>query len=160
MKQKILNVILVLGSIAFLLMILAPDMFESHNHDRAKTLATKSIMLNLKEPMKEYALRDPFGRFPEASLDQEGNGTAILVMKLRTMNLFQFEESNLTEDTPQQIIDGWGNPMRYHPWKEKEITKAAHNKKSYDLWSAGPDEEFGTEDDVTNWAKILETDSE
>ncbi|RMD76181.1 MAG: type II secretion system protein GspG, partial [Lentisphaerae bacterium] len=41
------------------------------------------------------------------------------------------------------------------PWKNAYIYKAGkdakHNKRSYDLYSPGPDGVEGTEDDITNW---------
>jgi general secretion pathway protein G len=40
--------------------------------------------------------------------------------------------------------DPWGNPYVYEcPGK--------HRPDSYDLWSAGPDQQPGTDDDITNW---------
>ncbi len=42
--------------------------------------------------------------------------------------------------------DAWHNSFRYQ-------YPGLHNKKSYDLSSAGEDEEFGTEDDLSNFGK-------
>lgn len=39
--------------------------------------------------------------------------------------------------------DQWGNPWNYRAESEHE--------GDYDLWSAGPDKQEGTADDVTNW---------
>lgn len=44
------------------------------------------------------------------------------------------------------LIDPWQRPYRY-----RGPGKAAHNKKTYDLWSAGPDGMDDTLDDLTNW---------
>ena len=41
-------------------------------------------------------------------------------------------------------IDPWGNPYHY-------IYPGLHNRNSYDLFSAGPDQQIGTEDDIDNW---------
>ena len=43
--------------------------------------------------------------------------------------------------------DAWGNPYYYKYPGE-------HNKYGYDLYSAGADEQPGTNDDVTNWDKV------
>lgn len=44
----------------------------------------------------------------------------------------------------ENLIDPWGRPYQYlHPGK--------FNTDSYDIFSAGPDGQEGTEDDVTNW---------
>ena len=41
-------------------------------------------------------------------------------------------------------VDPWGKIYEYkHP--------GTHNTAGFDLWSAGPDKESGTADDVTNW---------
>jgi general secretion pathway protein G len=42
--------------------------------------------------------------------------------------------------------DPWGNPYTYKK-------PGSNNASSYDLSSAGPDGQHGTEDDVTNWKK-------
>lgn len=41
--------------------------------------------------------------------------------------------------------DQWGNPWNYRSESEHE--------NDYDLWSAGPDKQDGTADDITNWSK-------
>ena len=119
---------------------------------QGQVLYTQSIINNLKLPLTEYAQKDPNNQYPSASSEQGGNGTANLVMMLSTMNFFQFEDSNLTDDAPKQLVDAWGNPMRYQPWKGLTPAKNAHNVDSYDLWSAGPDGIFGNSDDINNWA--------
>lgn len=40
--------------------------------------------------------------------------------------------------------DPWGHPYRY-------VAPGAHNRRGFDLASAGPDGKFDTEDDLTNW---------
>ena len=41
-------------------------------------------------------------------------------------------------------VDPWGNPYQYR-------CPGMSNPNSYDLWSIGPDEIDGTEDDIGNW---------
>ncbi len=43
------------------------------------------------------------------------------------------------------VVDGWGEPIR--------IRKGGYNDPGLDIWSAGPDAEHGTEDDVVNWTR-------
>lgn len=44
------------------------------------------------------------------------------------------------------IVDAWNNPMFYlYPGVNNNVADG------FDLWSAGPDQESGTEDDITNW---------
>ena len=40
--------------------------------------------------------------------------------------------------------DPWDNPYNY-------VTPGVHDPDGYDLWSAGPDDEEGTSDDLTSW---------
>jgi general secretion pathway protein G len=40
--------------------------------------------------------------------------------------------------------DPWGNPYEYR-------SPGTHHAQDYDLWSLGPDEADGTDDDITNW---------
>jgi general secretion pathway protein G len=42
------------------------------------------------------------------------------------------------------LLDAWGDPLFYR-------TPGVHNPNTYDLWSAGPDGQSGTGDDITNW---------
>jgi general secretion pathway protein G len=49
-------------------------------------------------------------------------------------------------DSADKLKDAWGNELKYkHPGDV--------NEDSYDLWSIGPDEEDGTDDDITNYTK-------
>jgi general secretion pathway protein G len=43
------------------------------------------------------------------------------------------------------LNDPWGNPYRYEP-------QGKRNVESYDVWSAGPDGQDGTADDIGNWS--------
>lgn len=44
------------------------------------------------------------------------------------------------------IVDPWQTPLRY------EFPGAKNNvEEGFDLWSAGPDKEFDTDDDIKNW---------
>ena len=58
----------------------------------------------------------------------------------------------ITPDPPRQIIDAWGNPIRYH-------NPGVHNKEGFDLWSAGENGKFeagsgiADHDDITNWGR-------
>lgn len=46
-----------------------------------------------------------------------------------------------------------GGRVPRDPWRNEFRFKVpgAHNKNGYDLWSAGPDGKFDTEDDIVNW---------
>jgi len=46
--------------------------------------------------------------------------------------------------------DPWGNPYHYE-WP------STHGRDNPDIWSAGPDGESGTEDDIRNWTEDSES---
>lgn len=157
----LIELLIVIAIIGVLAALILPNIMGTAA--KAKILATQTIIKNLEQPLKEYASKHPRGNFPDASDEEEGNGTSIMVEKLREGNYFQFNDTNITPDEPYQLTDGWGFPMRYQPWKGKKVKDSAHNKKSYDLWSAGENNEFddsgeedGVSDNITNWSIILD----
>ena len=48
------------------------------------------------------------------------------------------------------IIDAWATPIRY-AYNEEGDGLNNNVEDGFDIWSAGPDKEFGNEDDVNNW---------
>jgi prepilin-type N-terminal cleavage/methylation domain-containing protein len=62
--------------------------------------------------------------------------------------------SNPSEPLLAEILDPWGTPVDYIPQKLVNITKGvgvnAYAKDKYSLVSAGPDQKFGTADDIRN----------
>ena len=157
---ELLIVVTIIGVLAALIL---PNIIDAAK--KAKELTTQTTIKSLEQPLREYAKKDPFGRFPDASDEQEGNGTVIMVKELRDDGFFQFSDSNLTDHEPYQLVDGWNQEMRYHPWKGKKNKENAHNKKSYDLWSAGENGEFEDtekelEDNITNWSLLLDDEKD
>ena len=60
------------------------------------------------------------------------------------------------KDGIPEVVDSWGNPLLYNTGAKQngpfnQNGAPTHNKPTYDLSSAGPDGEHGTEDDITNW---------
>lgn len=47
-------------------------------------------------------------------------------------------------DPAKVPIDPWGQAYHY-------AYPGTHNKDGYDIWSAGPDKQSGTDDDIGNW---------
>ncbi len=47
-------------------------------------------------------------------------------------------------DTNMLPTDPWGNPYQY-------ASPGRYNVDTYDVWSLGPDQADGTEDDIGNW---------
>ncbi len=58
----------------------------------------------------------------------------------------EYEGAGRYVNDDRLVIDPWRNPMRYqYPGVNNNV------ENGFDLWSAGPDGEFDTDDDVTNW---------
>jgi general secretion pathway protein G len=51
------------------------------------------------------------------------------------------------KSSPTALADAWGTPYYY-------CYPGVNNPGSYDLWSAGPDGQSGTADDITNWPPV------
>ena len=45
----------------------------------------------------------------------------------------------------EQVVDPWGKPYQY------KFPATKSESAAYDVWSAGPDGESGTADDIGNW---------
>lgn len=60
---------------------------------------------------------------------------------------------------PAAKVDRWrgpyieGNKIPQDPWSQPYMYRSpgVHNKDGYDLWSMGPDQKDGTDDDIGNW---------
>jgi len=153
----LIELLVVISIIITLMAIMLPNIFAKG--DDMKRMATETMFETLKQPLREFAARQPKGKYPEASSEQEGNGTSNLVLKLSEGNYFQFSDDSITREKPYQLVDAWGFPMRYQPWFGCKVKADAHNKAMYDLWSAGADNDFENPDDnVKNWSVLLESD--
>ena len=151
----LIELLIVIAIIGVLAALLLPNLMKGAK--RAKETETKTTIDNIGSALQEYSMhKDPRGLYPPATASQDGNGTEDLVRILNDKGLFQFSDKQLSQDDPPQLLDGWGTPMRYHPWKGQSDKTGAHNKRTFDLWSAGPDGDFTTEEDnLTNWSKTL-----
>lgn len=96
--------------------------------------ATKGSLKGAEQAIRMYAL-DHMGEYPSTT---EG---------LRV--LFESPRGNDTQWRGPYLNaaprDAWGNPLQYeYPGK--------NNTTDFDLYSAGPDKQLGTADDIGNWS--------
>ncbi len=49
-----------------------------------------------------------------------------------------------------ELVDPWKTPLRYL-YSEGGTGLKNNVEGGFDIWSAGPDLEFDTEDDINNW---------
>jgi len=55
----------------------------------------------------------------------------------------QYDAEGYLDELP---LDPWDTPYSYE-------CPGRHNPRRYDLWSAGPDRQSGTDDDIVNWRR-------
>jgi prepilin-type N-terminal cleavage/methylation domain-containing protein len=68
--------------------------------------------------------------FPEIAPDYQGNGAYV--------------------NKKFELVDPWKTPLRYR-YSEDGSGLRNNVEGGFDLWSAGPDQQFDTEDDINNW---------
>ncbi len=130
---EVLMVVIIIGLLAALVV---PNLWETEGKQKVK-LMRATITTGLNGAIDLY--RANMERYPTS---EEG----LIVL---------YEAPNNEEDAkkwaqvikkPADLKDAWGHDYIYEcPGK--------YNEKSYDLSSAGPDGEEGTDDDITNWEK-------
>jgi general secretion pathway protein G len=128
---ELLLVIIIIGTLAA---IVVPR-FVGRGED-ARIAAAQQQISNFTTALEGYAL-DNFDRYPttDQGLDALRNlPTAAPVPK-------KWKGPYLSKDIP---LDPWLNPYTYE-------SPGANSPESFDLWSAGPDGQSGTEDDITSW---------
>ncbi len=69
----------------------------------------------------------------------------------KTLDDLVVQPSGMTEwhpylESPTVPLDPWGHPYSY-------VCPGRHNPYGFDVWSMGPDEQDGTDDDITNWGQ-------
>jgi len=63
-------------------------------------------------------------------------------------------------DHAPALVDPWLSTIIYNSGSSSNssynrYSSAKHGERTYDLFSAGPDAEYGTQDDITNWQDTL-----
>ena len=173
----LVELLIVMAIISVLAAILLPAIFSIP--ERARKAQTAALLATVTNALEQYA--DDHGRFPTlrpgAVMDDEqqftclflhlngdptdGYGGKTLYLDLRgdqvvgglsrTAGRGAEVEMELPLGT---IVDAWGNGLRYLELRSVRSTsqpQTARNRRTYDLVSAGPDGEFGTEDDCANY---------
>ena len=106
-------------------------------------------------PLDMYSERNR-GRYPQADPDG-GWSTRYMIEGLVQIEVLSATDEWIGPDPQnpavQVMLDGWGRPFRYHPFAGIANKVGAHNPRTYDLWSAGADGTFDTDDDICNWRK-------
>jgi hypothetical protein len=111
-------------------------------------LSGSSVQFHPGDSPAEYPWRHPL-----LNIRGAGRGREKMVV------YYDFHPKSLKDtdnDGLPELVDPWGRPFLYNagakqngPFNQNGAPK--HNAGKFDLSSAGPDREHGTEDDITNW---------
>lgn len=130
----LLEILLVVGLLALLASIAIPAL--TAQAEKAKVKMVEAVIGpngTLSQAIKQF--RFDIGHYPEELMDLiEKPGDAEMEDKWTTPYLE--DESGLK--------DPWSHDFEY-------AADGTHNEGSFDLWSIGPDNTDGTDDDITNW---------
>ena len=126
----LVELLLVLVILATLAAIVIPKF--SGRTEQAKLTAARTQISNLETALDSY--ETDLGSYPTGS-----DGLRMLME--RPGNTEDWHGPYMKKGIPP---DPWGHPYVFEcPGK--------HNQEGYDLMSAGPDGQIGTDDDITNW---------
>ncbi|MCX7015650.1 MAG: type II secretion system major pseudopilin GspG [Candidatus Sumerlaeota bacterium] len=127
-----LEIMLVVVIIGILVALVAPNL--TGKTQKAKIAAAQHDIATFGTTLKMFEMQA--GRFP--STDE---GLKALVEKPGSVD---------EKDWDGPYLDG---NVRQDPWHHdyKYVCPGEKNPKGFDLWSAGPDGNDGTQDDITNW---------
>jgi general secretion pathway protein G len=125
----LMEMMLVVAIIGILAAIVLPKIVGKSEEAKV-TAAHADIYGGIKSAIDNFEIDN--GRYPSSLQD--------LLQQPRNSNNWKGPYF----DPPQLPMDPWGDPYLYQfPGK--------HNPTGYDLWSAGPDQKSGTDDDIGNW---------
>jgi general secretion pathway protein G len=113
----------------------------------------QAAMERMRMGLEDY--RAEFGLYPDTTNTEELVDWMYAVpIKDEERVFVEFNRGELVEGSRNNWtnlwLDPWGTPYRFDA-EDPDRRPLRHNPDSYDLSSAGPDGEWGTEDDLTNW---------
>ncbi len=120
----VLVILVILGSMAV-------GMFTGVQ-EQAEIDAARSQVSVLKKQIQIY--RQQLSQYP----------TSLQDLIVQPTGLTKPERWSKLLDTTEVPLDPWGNQYQYKQ-------PGSHNVDSFDVWSMGPDQTDGSEDDIGNW---------
>jgi general secretion pathway protein G len=133
----LLEVLMVVVIIGILAALVVPNFFGAS--EGAKEDLTKALIRSgVNGTLDLYRLH--MGRYPTSD-----EGLAALVEEPDDDELREKWRGPYVKEG-SQLKDAWGNDLHYE-------SPGRYNEETYDLWSDGPDQDEGTDDDITNWVK-------
>ena len=130
--MTLVEIMVVVAIIAGIAALVGVSVFG--NKEKANAKLTKTQMSTIEQALKTYRLDN--NRYP--TTDQ---GLAALVEKPTSGKVPEdYPEEGYLDEVPK---DAWGNEYNY-------ASPGSHGGKM-EIWSNGPDQEEGTDDDITSW---------
>ena len=136
----LIEVLLVLAILGVIAAMVVPNLLG--RQEVANQKATRISIAGFENAMKMYA-QDHDGQFPP------GNGDTIIQMLMTPE-----QSSESAKPRPPYLekvpLDAWKQPLRY------EYPPSGNRQSTIDkpaIWSAGPDHQDDTADDVNNWSQ-------
>ena len=129
----LIELLLVVVIIGILAAIVVPRLVG--RSEDAKIAAAKQQLASFRSSLSHFEL--DMGRFPTTDLGLQ----ALMVNPGTTADPKKWKGPYLESQMTEVPKDPWGNPYIY-------IFPGAKNQNGYDLYSAGPDGQPGTEDDI------------
>ena len=136
----LIEVLLVLAILGVIAAMVVPNLLG--RQEVANQKATRISIAGFENAMKMYA-QDHDGQFPP------GNGDTIIQMLMTPEQSAESAKPRppYLEKTP---LDAWKQPLRY------EYPPSGNRQSTIDkpaIWSAGPDHQDDSADDVNNWSQ-------
>lgn len=129
----LIELLLVVVIIGILAAIVVPKL--AGRSEEARIGAAKGQLASFREALSHYEI--DMGRYPTSDLGLQ----ALMVNPGTTSDTKKWKGPYLDAQTPEIPKDPWGNAYIY-------VFPGARNQNGYDLYSAGPDGQTGTEDDI------------
>ncbi len=110
--------------------------------DKAKIDATKLQIKGLEDALEIF--KTHIGRYPTTEEGLKALNDKDQIQDEELAKKWNGPYSGKGETKEFDVKDAWNHEFRY-------TSPGDHNTKSYDLYSAGPDGQENSEDDITNW---------
>lgn len=138
--MTLVEIMVVVAIIAGIAALVSVSVFK--NKDKASITNTKTQISNIEQALKIY-------RLDNNSYPTTEQGLEALIEKPTSGKIPKdYPEEGYMEEMPK---DAWGNEFNY-------ASPGTHGGKM-EVWSNGPDEEEGTEDDITSWDNSGDTEN-
>ena len=126
----LIELLLVLAILGAIMAMVVPNLLDRQTYANVDT--TRGSIAGAQKAIEMYSI-DHLGQYPTSS-----EGFSVLMNAPSQDNRWR---GPYLESLPK---DAWGNSLKYEFPGRK-------NSKKFDIVSAGPDGQHGTEDDIGNW---------